>query len=243
MKGNVMPTIDALSDSDPAPAGQPGDQLAQLSAEIVKAEVADAGLDELAHIVRDEIHKARIAWSNALGHAMKAGDALIAVQLKVAERGITWKKWIKKNCFIGVSTAQLYMQLARHRDQIEAELQSRGELNLRGARQLISAAHDDADDDEGESGDGDGENEDKATANPPDPESLIEHWHRSPTELTALLDAIGVEGMLKAMSGEFGRQLREKLPTKRKPFYKPKKKTLNLTANSARNGRGTHSRH
>ena len=208
---------------------------------VVKAEV-DLEPDELAVIIRDEIQQMRKAWSNALDHAMNAGDALTAVQPKVAERGIAWKKWLKENCFIGVSTALLYQQLAHHRDQIEAELQARGELSLRGARQLITSARDDADDDEGndESDAGGGEDEDE-TENPPEPESLIAHWRRSPTELTALLDAIGVEGMLKAMSDEFGRQLRDKLPTKRKP-YKPKK-TLNLTANSARQERDHRSRH
>jgi hypothetical protein len=90
-------------------------------------------LDELAHVVRDEMQDARVAWSNALGHALNAGDALIAAQPKVAELGITWKKWLKDNCCVAVSTAQLYMQLARHRDDIEAVIQSKGELSLRGA--------------------------------------------------------------------------------------------------------------
>jgi len=210
---------------------------------VVKAEV-DLEPDELAVIIRDEIQQARKAWSNALGHAMNAGDALIAVQPKVAERGIAWKKWLKENCFIGVSTAQLYQQLARHRDQIETELQVRGELSLRGARQLISSARDDADDDEGddESDAGGGEDEDE-TENPPEPESLIAHWRRSPTELTALLDAIGVAGMLKAMSETFGRELRERLPAPKRESDKPFKKSLNLTANSARQERDHRSRH
>jgi hypothetical protein len=210
---------------------------------IVKAEV-DLEPDELAVIVRDEIQQARKAWSNALGHAMNAGEVLIAAQLKVTERGITWKKWLKENCFIGVSTAQLYMQLARHRDQIEAELQSRGELSLRGARQLISAAQDGADGDEGEGegeGEGDGQDEDE-TENPPEPESLIEHWRRCPEQLTSLLDEIGVSGVLEAMSAEFGRQLRDRLPAPKRKSNKPFKHTLKLKAHSARNGRGTHSR-
>ena len=203
---------------------------------VVKAEV-DLEPDELAVIIRDEIQQARKAWSNALGHAMNAGDALIAVQPKVAERGIAWKKWLKENCFIGVSTAQLYQQLARHRDQIETELQVRGELSLRGARQLISSARDDADDDEGDDESDAGGEEDEGES--VKPESLIEHWRRCPEQLADLLDEIGVAGVLEAMSAEFGRQLRARLPVpKRKSF----KKTLNLTANSARNGRGTHSR-
>jgi hypothetical protein len=203
-------------------------------------------LDEFARVVRDEIQKARVAWANALAHAMNAGDALIAVQPKIAERGITWTKWLKENCYVAVSTAKLYMQLARHRDDIEAEIQSKGELSLRGARQLISKSSK-TKDDEGEDDDQvDGQEHESETENLPEPETLIDHWHRSPGELTALLDAVGVAGILEAMSTEFGRQLRERLPApkgkKSGKRSKPFKHTLNLKANSTRNGRGIHSR-
>ena len=208
---------------------------------IVKVEV-DLEPDELAAIVRDEIQQARKAWSNALGHAMNAGDALIEVQPKVA--GIIWKKWLKESCFVAVSTAQLYMQLARHRDQIEARLQSKGELSLRGARQLISSAGNDHGSDGNAAGDAAdaGEEDQGGTENPPEPESLIEHWRRCPEQLTGLLDEIGVPGVLEAMSTEFGRQLRARLPAPKGKSGKPLKKTLTLTADSTRNGRGTHSR-
>jgi hypothetical protein len=216
-----------------------------MSGSSIQAEV-DLEPDELAVIVRDEIQQARRAWSNALGHAMNAGDALDAVQPKVAERGMTWKKWLKENCFIGVSTAQLYQQLARHRDQIEAELQARGELSLRGARQLISSVRDDADDDDGDDESDAGGEEDKGEAENPSesvkPESLIEHWRRCPEQLAGLLDEIGVPGVLEAMSEEFGRQLRDRLPAPKRKSNKPFKHTLNIKANSTRNGRGTHSR-
>jgi hypothetical protein len=46
----------------------------------------------------------------------------------------------------------------------------------------------------------------------PKAETLIDHWRRSSGELTALLDAVGVAGVLEVMSGEFGRQLRARLP-------------------------------
>jgi hypothetical protein len=195
-------------------------------------------VEQLAAVVRDEIQQARTAWRNALRHAMAAGDALNAVQLKVAERGINWKKWLRENCFVSDRTGQLYQQLANHRDQIEAELQNRGELSLRSARQLISKAKaQDEDDDRAGAPENEGE-----TENPPEsvkPETLIDHWRRSPAELTDLLDQVGVDGILGAMSAEFRRQLRARLP-KRKS-NKPFKHTLNLEANSV-HGRGTHSR-
>jgi hypothetical protein len=74
-----------------------------------------------------------------------------------------------------------------------------------------------------------------STENPP--ESLIEHWRRSPGELSTLLDAVSVTGILEAMSEEFGRQLRARLPAPKRKSDKPFKKTLTLTANSTRNRR------
>jgi hypothetical protein len=196
-------------------------------------------LDEIAADVRNKIELARMAWSNAVRHAMNAGDLLIAVQPKVSARGVPWKKWLKEYCSVAVSTAELYMRLARHRDQIETELQAKGQLSLRGARQLISTARrdEDADNDSDQAGAAD------ESENPPESETLVEHWRRSPGELAALLDAVGVTGILEAMSEEFGRLLRARLPAPKRKSDKPYKHTLNLEANSARNGRGTHSRH
>jgi hypothetical protein len=76
----------------------------------------------------------------------------------------------------------------------------------------------------------------------PKPETLIEHWRRSPGELSALLDAVGVPGVLEAMSAEFGRHLRARQPAPKGKPDKPFKHALNLKANSARNGRVAHSR-
>ena len=189
--------------------------------EIVKG--VGLGADELALVVRDEIHKARMAWSNALGHAMNAGDALIVVQPKVAERGINWKKWLRENCLVAVSTAELYMQLAHHRDQIEAELQRGVELSLRAARRLISKSP---------SGDGNtlesevGEDAELSVT----PAALIETWAKAGTEMRrAFLDHIGVDAVLEVMSTAFGSDLRSRVPAPKK------RKTLVLQAsNSAR---------
>jgi hypothetical protein len=205
-------------------------------------ELGQYDLDELAHVVRDEMQDARVAWSNALGHALNAGDALVAAQPKVTDLGITWKKWLKDNCCVAVSTAQLYMQLARHRDDIETEIQSKGELSLRGARQLIAKARDDEGEDHNQAGGQEDEGEAEDPSESVKPESLIEHWRRCPEQLADLLDEIGVPGVLEAMSAEFGRDLRARLPPPKRRSNKPFTKTLNLKANSARNARVAHSR-
>jgi hypothetical protein len=66
--------------------------------------------------------------------------------------------------------------------------------------------------------------------------------------IAGLLDKVTVEGMLKVMSEEFGRQLRAHVPAPKRKIGKhksdkPFKKTLNLTANSTRRGRDHRSRH
>jgi hypothetical protein len=160
------------------------------------------------------------------------------LQPKIAERKLNWKEWLRENCFVSDRTAQLYQQLARHRDDIEAELQHNVELSLRAARRLISKPQDD-EGDNGEEDEGEAENPSESVK----PESLIEHWRRCPEQLPDLLDEIGVPGALRAMSAEFGRQLRARLPAPKRKSGKPYKHTMNLKANSARNGRGIHSRH
>jgi hypothetical protein len=92
-------------------------------------------LADLAERIRVELQAAKIAWNNALGHALNIGQALLAAQPLVSGN---WKRWLRDNCALSVSTAQLYQQLARHRDEIEAEISRAPDLSLRAARRLIS---------------------------------------------------------------------------------------------------------
>jgi hypothetical protein len=69
----------------------------------------------------------------------------------------------------------------------------------------------------------------------PKAETLIDHWRRSPGELTALLDTVTVPGVLGAMSAEFGRDLRDRVPN-----GKPYRHTLNLSARDGRDHRFRH---
>jgi hypothetical protein len=166
---------------------------------VIKASDVETTLDELAGIIRAEIQNCRTALANALAAAMDAGDALLEVQPMVRAAGRTWHRWLEHNCFIAVSTAKLYMQLASHRAEIEAAIRSDPELSLRAARRLISRP--------------------KRTINDADSaaeeESLFDHWLRlTPEVLAAELDRIGVDRVLGVMSPAFGRELRDRVPTK-----------------------------
>src|SRR5262245_26424612 len=92
-------------------------------------------LADLAERIRAELQAAKTAWHNALGHALNVGQALLDAQLLVPGN---WKRWLRDNCSLSVSTAQLYQQLARHRDEIEAEISRAPDLSLRAARRLIA---------------------------------------------------------------------------------------------------------
>jgi hypothetical protein len=66
---------------------------------------------------------------------LAVGDALIEAQARVSSN---WKQWLRENCFLSVRTALLYQRLARHRAEIEAEIERAGELSLRAAVRLIA---------------------------------------------------------------------------------------------------------
>jgi hypothetical protein len=149
-------------------------------------------LPALAKTIRDEHHAVQAAGGALLHHAMNAGDALTAAQEKVSGN---WKSWLRENCFLSVHTALVYQRLARHRKQIEAQVERAGDLSLRAALRLIA---------EPRSGE---KTKKKATDL-----SLIDHWKRTPaTERTIFLDAIGIDGIRKAASLDLFRKLREQV--------------------------------
>jgi Zincin-like metallopeptidase len=92
-------------------------------------------LEQLAYQIRTSLELARRDRCNALHHDLDVGDALMGAQNRVSTG---WKKWLRDNCFLSVRTALLYQQLARHREEIEAEIERVGELSLRAACRLIA---------------------------------------------------------------------------------------------------------
>jgi len=100
-------------------------------------------LEDLARRIHNGLQQSRCDRCNALRSDLDVGDDLNEAQSRVPSG--KWKWWlkekrfqIKENRFLSVRTAQLYQQLARHRDEIEAEIDRIGELSLRAARRLIS---------------------------------------------------------------------------------------------------------
>jgi hypothetical protein len=152
--------------------------------------VGPQDLPALAQQVREAHSAVQKAGGALLHHAMVAGDALIAAQQKVSSN---WKRWLRENCFLSVDTALVYQRLARHREQIEAEIGRAGDLSLRAALRLIATPK--------------GGKTKKTTET-----SLVEHWKRtSDQDRTAFLDHIGVDGVRMAASLDFYRELVVKL--------------------------------
>jgi hypothetical protein len=92
-------------------------------------------LDAIAHRVRDHLHQIQRTLGLTLGHILDVGDLLNAAQVDVTSN---WKRWLKEQCLLSVSTAQLYQQLARHRAEVENALSLFPNLSLRAARRLIA---------------------------------------------------------------------------------------------------------
>jgi hypothetical protein len=93
-------------------------------------------LTALACRIRDAHQAIGGAMRNALRMALDGGDALIEARSLVAAD--QWGRWLRDNCFLSTRTAQLYVQLAHHRQDIEAEMSRMADLSLRAARRLIA---------------------------------------------------------------------------------------------------------
>jgi len=94
-------------------------------------------LNELGAYIREALAASKHARRSALRHDMDAGDGLIAAQARVTTN---WKKWLRENCapLKSARSAQIYCQLARGREKIEAELERNPDLSQRAALRLLS---------------------------------------------------------------------------------------------------------
>jgi hypothetical protein len=96
----------------------------------------DTDLDHIAARINTALEAGEVMTRNALRLFLDAGANLIAAKERVPAG--EWEGWLSKNCSrIKKREAQIYMQLARRRDDIEYELKKCPDLSLRVARRLI----------------------------------------------------------------------------------------------------------
>jgi hypothetical protein len=92
----------------------------------------------LAERINDQHRACLGAASMALAHALVAGDLLLEVKKGVKHR--EWGAWLEKNFEGSQRTAQVYMLLARRRDEIEeAEAQSSAVFSIADALRALTA--------------------------------------------------------------------------------------------------------
>jgi hypothetical protein len=77
----------------------------------------EATLADLAETVRTEHAAVETAMRSSVEHALIGGRALIVARSLLPHGA--WLPWLRERCEIKERTAQLYMQLARHRDELE----------------------------------------------------------------------------------------------------------------------------
>jgi hypothetical protein len=99
--------------------------------EIVKTDDRKA----LVEIIRTSHRAVRDAAHNIGHEAITAGTALL--KLKELVKHGEWRHYLERHCELGDRTARVYMQLAEHRELIEANRQHAADLSLRGALKLI----------------------------------------------------------------------------------------------------------
>jgi hypothetical protein len=80
------------------------------------------------------------AAQSAVTRGIACGEALISAKAQV-KRG-HWLRWLRENCIVAESTAQLYMKLAWSKGQLEEVMRTKsltvGELTVNEALKLIS---------------------------------------------------------------------------------------------------------
>jgi Protein of unknown function (DUF3102) len=103
-------------------------------------------LADLAARIRAEHEASAVAMKRGLEHAINAGRLLIEAkeQLKHGQ----WLPWLEEHCAMSERSAQLYMRLARHAPELEANPQRVADLSVRGAAELLAPPPATPDDDE-----------------------------------------------------------------------------------------------
>ncbi len=98
--------------------------------------VSKDDLQGLAVEIRQEHDLCRKAISEALQHAINAGELLL--KAKTLTPHGTWSDWVRDNCEFSERTAQAYMRVARGLPVLEAKAQRVADLSFRDALMLLS---------------------------------------------------------------------------------------------------------
>jgi hypothetical protein len=99
-----------------------------------------AQLPTLADRINAEHRAVQGAVKSALEHAMNAGSLLREARAECPYG--TWQAWVDDNFDGSLRTAQIYMYLSRHREEVgEAKAQSSACLSISGALHKLALAH------------------------------------------------------------------------------------------------------
>jgi hypothetical protein len=102
----------------------------------IMSEVTLTRIDDLAAQIKAELQAAKEAAQSTIEHALKCGELLLEAKAKL-NHGL-WLPWLTKSCGMSKRSAQRYMQLAKHRAEIEAKCATLAHLTLDAAVTLIS---------------------------------------------------------------------------------------------------------
>ena len=95
-------------------------------------------LNDLAVKINAEHKRAEQSAKNAIAHALKAGELLIAAKSKV-EHG-EWLPWLEQHCTVSERTAQAYMRIAKEWPKLDAPKAQRvADLSFRETLKALAA--------------------------------------------------------------------------------------------------------
>lgn len=93
-------------------------------------------LPELAMRIKEEHTQVLGLLRSGLQHARQAGELLIAAKEQVVHGD--WRSWVEANCELAERTAQAYMRIAKHWQEIEANPQFVADMTVNEAQRLIA---------------------------------------------------------------------------------------------------------
>ena len=165
------------------------------------ADNPEVNLADVAATIRTELQNEKGAGAALLRSAMAAGDALNLAQANLHKTNRSWESWLRENCLISTRTAEVRQQLANHRAEIEAEVQRVGDyFSIRAALRKITKTKK--------------KSSDKPKL-PPNVTSFLSIWKSADHQTrVAILDAIGGEELLGALSQQLRREIERRVLNK-----------------------------